>query len=548
MKQLSLALDKSEQMTPRSYKGIYAMHKYWSKKPSDIVANFIQRYSRPGDVVLDPFCGSGVTVIESVRLLRRSVGIDINPIAVFLTKSGLEHVDVDSIIEAYTSIESVVRRKIDKLYISVCPRCSNPNACATHYIWEGHQMKEVWLSCGKCKVNKIIKSPDQDDLSLVESLGQSANWYPQNQLIENSRINAKSGMKISDLFSNRALHALSLLLSAIERVDDIRVRNTLRLCFSAALPQTSRMIFVIRRRGRARAETAHNRAEVGSWVIGYWMPSEHFEINVWRCFENRFKRVIKGKREITKVVPRRSPATSLRDFADGKGEYIVEVGNATKLQVKSESIDYVFTDPPHGNRLPYLELSLMWNSWLGYDSVNWQDEIVVSAAKARKKDANDYLHRIGVAIAEIWRVLKPNKCMSIAFNSLEDSTWLALLNSCAHTGFQLLDIQPLRYSATSIVQDNRKNALKTDFVLTFQKNLPRKRGKVLLGPNRSEVKDAIIVYLLNLPDQCAQTYDVLNHVVVEHAKRGMFSSISLILEILEDEFEFVDSAWQLSEA
>jgi len=35
---------------------------------------------------------------------------------------------------------------------------------------------------------------------------------------------------------------------------------------------------------------------VGSWVIGYWIPKENFEINVWNCFENRYRRIIKAKK------------------------------------------------------------------------------------------------------------------------------------------------------------------------------------------------------------------------------------------------------------
>ncbi len=38
---------------------IYNMHTYWSKKPHDAIRQYIRHYTRPGDLVLDPFCGSG---------------------------------------------------------------------------------------------------------------------------------------------------------------------------------------------------------------------------------------------------------------------------------------------------------------------------------------------------------------------------------------------------------------------------------------------------------------------------------------------------------
>ncbi|MEA3340245.1 MAG: DNA methyltransferase, partial [Chloroflexota bacterium] len=73
--------DLKKDKLPKTYKGIYAMHKYWSKKPYNLIADYIERFSSPGDIVLDSFCGSGVTVVESVRLGRRAIGIDINPVA-----------------------------------------------------------------------------------------------------------------------------------------------------------------------------------------------------------------------------------------------------------------------------------------------------------------------------------------------------------------------------------------------------------------------------------------------------------------------------------
>ena len=42
---------------------------------------FIEGLTDPGDVVLDPFLGSGTTVVEAMRLHRRAMGIDIDPLS-----------------------------------------------------------------------------------------------------------------------------------------------------------------------------------------------------------------------------------------------------------------------------------------------------------------------------------------------------------------------------------------------------------------------------------------------------------------------------------
>ena len=52
--------------------------------------NIILRYSKPGDLILDPFVGSGTTMVESKLLGRNGIGIDINPDAVNLTYRHLE--------------------------------------------------------------------------------------------------------------------------------------------------------------------------------------------------------------------------------------------------------------------------------------------------------------------------------------------------------------------------------------------------------------------------------------------------------------------------
>ena len=86
-------------------------------------------------------------------------------------------------------------------------------------------------------------------------------------------------------------------------------------------------------------------------------------------------------------------------------------GSATELQADNESVDYVFIDPPHANRILYMEQSLMWNAWLGLDqSIQWDKEIIVSEAKERKeKSEENYNQLLDAAFAEIKRTLKPNR-------------------------------------------------------------------------------------------------------------------------------------------
>jgi len=382
---VDLDINRHSGERPVAYTGIYGMHKYWSKKPHNLVARYIERFSKCGEVVLDPFCGSGVAAIESVRLNRRVVAIDINPIAVLCSQMGLEHIDIKSLKKTFDSLRREVEVEIDKLYYTACPECENPHAIATHTIWHHEQPKEIWVSCKLCKTIKAVKTPSSRDKELSLKQSRFPDWYPAEELIENNRINAKAGTRICDLFTPRALSGLSFLLNKIRLIEDGKIRRVMEFCFSAMLPQTSKMVFVIRRRGKFNGKPENDKAEVGSWVIGYWIPSEHFEIHAWRCFKNRFQRIIKGKQEVNLIIPSTAMACSSFEELRHKNEgYWINQGTATNLLIPDESIDYIFTDPPHGNRLPYLELSLLWNSWLNLN-FEWENEIVIQFNRSQNQ-------------------------------------------------------------------------------------------------------------------------------------------------------------------
>lgn len=65
----------------------YGVHPYFTRRPSNVVRAYIERYSREGDIVVDPFGGTGVTAIESMLLGRRAVHNDLNPFANFIAAS-----------------------------------------------------------------------------------------------------------------------------------------------------------------------------------------------------------------------------------------------------------------------------------------------------------------------------------------------------------------------------------------------------------------------------------------------------------------------------
>jgi len=59
---------------------------YPTQKPVGILKHIISASSRPGELVLDPFCGCGTTIAAAQMLARRWVGIDISPFAIELIR------------------------------------------------------------------------------------------------------------------------------------------------------------------------------------------------------------------------------------------------------------------------------------------------------------------------------------------------------------------------------------------------------------------------------------------------------------------------------
>lgn len=64
----------------------HGIHSYTAKFIPHMPRYFIDKYTKKGGIVLDPFAGSGTTLLEANLLGRNSLGIDINPLAVLIGK------------------------------------------------------------------------------------------------------------------------------------------------------------------------------------------------------------------------------------------------------------------------------------------------------------------------------------------------------------------------------------------------------------------------------------------------------------------------------
>ena len=89
--------------TDGSY-GSHAWHPFPAKFPPQLPEFLIERLSVPGDVIFDPMLGSGTTLVEAVRLGRRAVGCDIDPLARMIAVAKLTPINPSSVLETALTV------------------------------------------------------------------------------------------------------------------------------------------------------------------------------------------------------------------------------------------------------------------------------------------------------------------------------------------------------------------------------------------------------------------------------------------------------------
>jgi hypothetical protein len=89
----------------------HALCPYFAMFPEAFVEKWVNRLTRRGDVVLDPFCGRGTAPFQSLLMDREAIACDVNPVAYCVTKA-----------KTNAPLPSSVRRRITQLECSYNPR------------------------------------------------------------------------------------------------------------------------------------------------------------------------------------------------------------------------------------------------------------------------------------------------------------------------------------------------------------------------------------------------------------------------------------------
>ncbi len=419
----------------------YLLHKYWGRKPHNLIYEYINICTNKNDRVLDPFMGSGGVVIESNKLGRVAIGIDINPMAVMIVNETLKKTDIEKLKNTFNNILNKLPKEIKETQQVI----KNGEICVVeNAIWRGEKLIRVKLNY---KGKSFRRNAKKDDLQKIQESKKLLKkyegeiTYPTNKIMKYVKRNQKE--TIDELFTPRNLLIAGWFLKQFSEVKDKKISETLKFIFTSALPNFSNMI---------PGDVDKVIGKSGWQISKFWAPEIHAEKNVIISLQQRLDKFIKGKNEI--------------DNIKTNTKFKVYNKSAHKLNmIQDSSVDYIFTDPPYGDSIAYLALSSFWNSWLN-NKVDYKNEIIYDPFRNKKEE--DYEMRLDESFSEMSRVLKRNKLLTMTFNNRHMKFWRIIMESCKSSGFELSNIKWVNQAVSSGTQGiNRRNTLKGDFVYTF---------------------------------------------------------------------------------
>ena len=94
----------------------YRAHSYHTKVPPEAIVPFIRAYTKPGDTVFDPFCGSGMTGVAALMENRNALLSDLSPAAVHIARNYTTPCDPEEFAVAVERVAKVVAPTITWLY------------------------------------------------------------------------------------------------------------------------------------------------------------------------------------------------------------------------------------------------------------------------------------------------------------------------------------------------------------------------------------------------------------------------------------------------
>jgi hypothetical protein len=146
----------------------------------------------------------------------------------------------------------------------------------------------------------------------------------------------------------------------------------------------------------------------------------------------------------------------------------IEVFNKSsrRLVQADKSIDYIFTDPPFGDFIPYAEVNQINELWLG-EPTSRNDEIIIS--QSQNKGIGQYQKMMTDVFLEMKRVLKNDSYATVVFHSSKAAVWNALCMAYTEAGFNVADTASLDKNQASFKQVVSEGSVQGDPLILLSK-------------------------------------------------------------------------------
>ncbi len=561
---------------------IYNAHSYHTKVPHKAIMKYIEHYTEQGDVVFDGFCGSGMTAVAAQLLNRKAILADLSPAATFIAHNYNTPVDVNEFEREAKRILKEVEDECGWMYdtlhtdgktkgrinytvwsdVFICPYCYNEYVFFEAAFNKLKVQVKKQYSCPECHsliskkdsqrakekfydqvINEKVtqakqvpvlinysigndryeKRPDKNDLQLICDVSEKAipYWYPKNRMPEGSesRRNDRLGIThVHHFYTNRSLWVLSTIWEIAKRSNF----NSGHITFTI-----EQLIWGMSKLSRY---VPTHYSQVNQYLSGtLYIASQVVEVNPAYILKNKIKRLKKAFASLDSV----------------KNDVIISTISLTDINQTSTCSDYIFTDPPFGDNLMYSELNYLWESWFRVFSNNI-DEAVVD--NSNNKGLTEYKGLMTSCFQEMYRILKPNRWMTVVFHNSKASIWNAIQDAITKSGFIIAQVTVLDKKQGTFKQINAAGAVKNDLVINAYKPKQDFSERFLKNAGDGMEIEFISEHLFNLPIEpnVERTEQMLYSKLLAHyVQRGFAVRFNArqFYKLLKDNFYLVDGFW-----
>ena len=146
----------------------------------------------------------------------------------------------------------------------------------------------------------------------------------------------------------------------------------------------------------------------------------------------------------------------------------VEVRNISSefMSEPDKSIDFVFTDPPFGDFIPYAEVNQINELWLPAVTER-SSEVIISAAQ--NKDVDTYGNMLARVFGEIRRVTKDDRPIAVVFHAAKAAVWGAFSEAIQISGLEIKQSSFLDKTQASFKQVVSKTSVQGDPLFLLKK-------------------------------------------------------------------------------